>query len=108
MPTNREQYLRKMKLPTEQSYSISELARFSGLPRSALQEVYNRGIGAYNSNLESVRLRGSFAKNPDTRRFPAAARLSKEQWAAARLYSFLNKGKTYHTADADIARRIGY
>jgi len=107
MPTNREQYLRRMKLPTEQSYSISELARFSGLPRSALQEVYNRGTGAY-SNLGSVRLRGSFAKNPDTRRFPAAARLSKEQWSFARVYSFLNKGKTYHTADADIARRIGY
>lgn len=69
-----------------------------------LQEVYNRGIGAWKSNPTSVRIQGSFAKNPDMGRYPRSARLPKEQWAMARVYSFLDRGKTYWTADADLAR----
>lgn len=69
-----------------------------------LQQVYNRGIGAWKTNPTSVRIQGSFAKNPDMRRYPRSARLPKEMWAFARVFSFLDKGKTYYTADADLAR----
>lgn len=69
--------------------------------------MYNRGVGAWKSNPESVRLKSDFSKNPDMGRYPRSARLTKEQWAMARVYSFVDFGKTYKTADADIAKKYG-
>lgn len=105
-PTNRTQYLKKVGLDPKESYSLEELSKVSKVPVSILQEVYNRGIGAH-SNLGSVRLKKDFSKNPNPA-IPASARLSKEQWAMSRLYSFLNKGKTYKTTDKDLALKAGY
>jgi hypothetical protein len=90
----------------DKSYGLSELSKISGVSKSILQQVYNRGIGAYG-NLGSVRLL-DFSKNPDTSKFPAEDRLSKEQWAMARVYSFLNKGTTYKTTDSDLAEKANY
>jgi len=100
--TNREEFLKKHGLPSNRSLSLKEISKLSGYPVSTLQEVYNRGIGAY-SNLGSVRLL-DFSKNPNTTKYPASARLSKEQWAMARVYSFVNKGTTYHTTDSDLVK----
>jgi len=108
MPTHREQIMRKLGVPKDSQFSLTELAAIFEVPRSALQEVYNRGVGAWKSNPESVRLKKDFSKNPNMKRFPRSARLSKEQWGYARVMSFLNYGKTYRTTDSDIARRIGY
>jgi hypothetical protein len=107
MATHRIRYLKKVGLNKNESYSLDDLSKVSGVSKSILQDVYNRGIGAY-SNLKSVRLKSDFSKNPDTKKFPASARLSKEQWAMARVYSFLNKGTTYKTTDSDLARKAGY
>jgi hypothetical protein len=88
---------------------VEELAEATDLPVAALQEVYNRGIGAAKTNPESIRIKGTLEKNPDLSKYPRSARLTKEQWSMARVYSFVNKGKTFQTADADIAReyRLG-
>ena len=101
MPTHREQVLRTLGLPLTESLSIADLARRTGVPAAALQEVYNRGVGAWKSNPASVRLL-SGEKNYSTSR---AGKMSKEQWGMARVYSFLNHGTTFKTTDADIARR---
>jgi hypothetical protein len=103
--TNREEFLRKHGVDTDESLSLPQIARMAGYSTNTLQKVYNRGIGAHKSNLGSVRLKKDFSKNPNTSKFPASSRLSKEQWAMARVYSFVNKGKTYHTADKDLARK---
>ena len=92
--TRRENYLEKKGLP-DRSYSLKELSKVSGFPISTLQVVYNRGIGAYKTNPESVRLKGSFEKNVDA---PMSMKLSKEQWAMARVYSFLD-GNPKHDND---------
>jgi len=83
------------------------LAVFTHTPLPALQEVYNRGIGAWKSNPQSVRLKKDFSKNPSLAKFPRSARLTKEQWAYARVFSFLDKGTDYYTADHDIAVKYG-
>ena len=106
--THKESLLRKLGLPMTASPSLEDLSRLTGVSKSILQQVYNRGIGAYKSNPQSVRLAGSFAKNPSLARYPMSARLPKEAWAFGRLYSFLDKGRTYYTADADLARLAGY
>lgn len=108
MPTHRENYLRKIGKPTDESYSLAELSKFSGVRLSILKDVFDRGIGAAKSNPESVRIQGTFAKNPDMKRYPRSRRLSPEQWAYARVYSFLDRGTTYRTADADLAKKSGY
>ena len=90
--TRKQKVLRKYGLP-DTGHSLEELAKVSGYSRGTLQEVYNRGIGAYKSNPESVRFKGSFKKGPG----PMSAKLSKEQWAMARVYSFLDNNPKHDT-----------
>lgn len=104
--TNRIQYLEKMGKDPKESYGLDDLSKMSGIPEKYLKEVYDRGVGAWESNPRSVRIKGSFKKNPDMRKYPRSKRLSPEQWGYGRVYSFLNKGKTYRTADKDIADKI--
>jgi hypothetical protein len=93
--TRRENFLNKKGLSTDRSYSLKELSKFAGVPISTLQVVYNRGIGAYKTNPESVRMEGTFEKNVNA---PMSMKLSKEQWAMARVYSFLD-GNPKHDND---------
>ncbi len=106
MPTHKQNVLRKLGVPADSSFSVEELASKTGIPLKALLEVHKRGLGAHSSNLPSVRLL-DFSKNPDTRKFPASQRLSAPQWAMARVYSFIDRGKTFKTADSDVAREYG-
>jgi hypothetical protein len=92
--TYREKFYVTYKVPA-QSYSLRELSEISKVPLATLQEVYNRGVGAYNTNPESVRLKHSYVKNVAA---PMSAKLSKEQWAFARVYSFL-MGNPKHDED---------
>ena len=105
MPTYRQIVFRELGLPSNASPSVEELADMTDLPLEALLEVGRRGAGAWRSNIASVRLKKDFSKNPDTRKYPRSARLSEQQWATARIYSFIAKGKTFRTADKDIAER---
>lgn len=87
MSTFRKQFLKKYNLENK-GYSISEISKITGIKKSILQQVFNRGTGAYKTNIQSVRLKGSFKKDPSA---PKSARLSKEQWSYARLYGFVMK-----------------
>ena len=107
MPTNRERFLRKHKLPADTSLSLKEIADLSGMPLSALRLVYNKGLGAYASNPQSVRLRPgtqygrAYQKNVPA---PRSAKLSAEQWGMGRVYAFVMKSpKVFHKADRHIA-----
>ena len=91
--THKENVVKELHL--ESSNSLADLSRASAVPLSILQQVYNRGIGAYNTQPSSVRLKGSYVKNVDA---PMAKKLSKEQWAMARVYSFLD-GNPNHDND---------
>jgi hypothetical protein len=103
MATHRQRFLKKMGLDSNKSYSIEELSKVSKVPIKALEEIYSRGEGAYSSNPQSVRVKGTFSKNPSLKQVPLSGRLSMAQWAMARVYSFLDKGKTYKTTDRDIS-----
>jgi len=101
--THRENVLKRFGLPLDTSLSLAEVSKLSKIPKRYLQQVYNRGIGAYKNNPTSVRMKGTFKKGVNA---PMSMKLSKEQWAMARVYSFVDKGTTYHTTDADIAAKI--
>lgn len=92
--TYREKFLDRYELP-DRSYSLEEVSKITSVPLNILQEVYNRGIGAYKTNPQSVRLKGSFVKNVAA---PMSKKLSKEQWANARVMSFV-MGNPKHDND---------
>ena len=74
------------------------------VPYRALLDVYKRGVGAWKSNPESVRLQ-SGKKNYSSSR---AGKMGKEQWAMARVNAFLEKRATVYTgADDDIRQKYG-
>ena len=90
--THRILFLRKHHLSSSESHSLNELSKVSGYSKHTLQEVYDRGIGAYKTNPTSVRMKGSFQKGVNA---PMKMKLSKEQWAMARVYSFLDGNKKH-------------
>ena len=96
--THRLRFLRKHHL-SEHGYSLGELAKISKVPQPILRQVYDRGIGAYKTNPTSVRMKGTFRKGVKA---PYSKKLSKEQWAMARVYSFLD-GNLKH--DGDLRRK---
>jgi len=107
MLTNRERFLKQQGLPKDTSLSLEEISKLSGMPVGALQQVYNRGVGAWKTNIRSVRLRPAsgfgpaFKKDVDA---PRSAKLSKEQWAMGRVMAFVMKTKkVFYGADKDIA-----
>lgn len=65
------------------------VSKVTGISKSILDDVYDRGIGA--------------AKSTGTR----ASVNSEEQWARARIYSFVTKSSgTFGKADKDLAEKI--
>lgn len=98
--TRRESVLKKFGMENR-GHTLKELSQITKVPLKTLMEVYKRGIGAYKTNPQSVRLKGSFVKNVDA---PMSAKLSKEQWAQSRVYSFLD-GNTSH--DNDLRKNTG-
>jgi hypothetical protein len=101
--TNKEKFNKKYNQPLNKSNSFDDIVKLSGIKKSILKEVYKRGIGAWKTNIESVRLKKDFSKDPNIKKYPRSARLTKEQWAVARVYSFIMGGKTQKTADKDLA-----
>ena len=82
--THKQQWNRRHGFDKDESHSLAELARLSTYTKRALQEVYNRGVGAHKTNNSSVRRVSDFKKLP-------GKKLSAEQWAFGRVYAFLNK-----------------
>ena len=103
MATNRLKFLKIFDLPSDTSLSLEQIAELSGMPKSALQEVYNRGIGAYKTNPQSVRMKGTFQKNVNA---PMSMKLSAEQWGFGRVYAFvMGTKKVFEGADKDIVKK---
>ena len=91
MSTFKQKFNKKFGQDKEKSNSKSQISKLSGIPKSILDDVYDRGIGAYKTQPTSVRAKGTFKKEPSLKKVPLSKRLSKEQWAIARVYAFVMK-----------------
>ena len=100
-PTNKEQWNRRHGFARDASHSRAEIARVSNVKPNVLAKVYQRGVGAHRTNPESVRVKGTFKKDPTV---PISRKLTKEQWGMARVYSFVNKleGRARLNHDTDL------
>lgn len=79
--TNRQKFLKKYKLENK-GYSVSEIAKISGIKKNILQQVYNRGVGAAKTQPSSVRNVKGVKGGP-------GKKMSKEQWGFGRVYGFV-------------------
>ena len=75
--TYKNKYNRKYGYPENESHNLEQISKDTGVSLKGLQQIYNKGVGAYKTNPESVR------KNVH----------SKEQWAMGRVYSAVMGGK---------------
>lgn len=75
--TYKNKFNSKYGFDIQESHSLAEISELSKIKLSSLQDIYNKGIGAYKTNPQSVR--------PNVK--------SKEQWAMARVYSAIMGGK---------------
>jgi len=99
MSSHKEKYNKKFGFPKGTSHSIADMAKTTKIKKSILQQVYNRGTGAWRNNIASVRLKSGKKDFSVTDR---SKKMSKEQWSYARVYSFLTNGTTARTADKDL------
>lgn len=91
MLTHRESFLKRYKL-VDKPYSLKALSIITRVPYKILRQVYNRGWGAYETQPESVRMKGTYKKFVKA---PMSKKLSQSQWAMARVYSFLDNNRSH-------------
>jgi len=80
--TYKMKFNKKYKQPLNQSNSLNDISRLTGFKKSGLQTIYNKGVGAFKTNPQSVR--------------PG---MTKESWAMARVYASINKSSKAYKID---------
>jgi hypothetical protein len=104
MTTNKQKFNKKYGFKLDEGHSKAEISKLTGIPKSILDQVYDRGVGARKSNPESVRSASSGKKIGGK---SLRGKMSAEQWAMGRVYSFVMKGKgTWGKADKDLAEKV--
>ena len=107
MATWKEKYNKKYGHEKNESHSLVDIAKDTGISKKGLQQIYNKGVGAWKNNIGSVRLKKNFSKNPNTKKYPRKARLGKEQWAMARVYSAVMGGKAAKVDAKELKMQMG-
>jgi len=99
--SNKQRFNKKYGFKRDESHSLEELAKITGVKKSILESVYSRGLGARISNPESVRSAKTGKKVGGK---SLKGKMSAQQWAQSRIYSFVTKQPgTWGKADKDIA-----
>ena len=80
--TKTSSYTKRFREKYPNAKSLPEIAKATKIPLKTLQTIYNRGLAAWRTGHR-----------------PGA---SPQAWGYARVHSFVMKGKTYRTADADL------
>lgn len=102
--TNKNRFNAKYGFPKDAPHSKAEISRLTGVPVRILNQVYDRGVGARKTNPQSVR-KVSTGKKVGGKSLKG--KMSAEQWAMARIYSFVMKRPgTWGKADKDLADKV--
>jgi len=84
--TKTSSYTSRFRKRCPTAKTLPEVSRCTKVPTKTLRKVYNRGMAAWRTGHR-----------------PGA---SQHAWGMARVHSFVLKGKTYRTADADLAKNL--
>ena len=83
--TRKSSYTERFHKKYPGAKSLPEIAKATGVSKSVLQKVYDRGMAAWRTGHR-----------------PGA---SQQAWGMARVHSFVLHGKTWRTADKDLSRQ---
>ena len=83
--TRRSSYSSRFHAKYPEAKSLPEIAKATGVPLATLRTVYNRGMAAWRTGHRP--------------------RASQHAWGMARVHSFVLHGKTWRTADKDLATK---
>ena len=83
--TRRSSYTARFHKAYPTAHSLREIASATKVPSKTLRQVYNRGMAAWRTGHR-----------------PGA---SQAAWGMARVHSFVLHGKTWRTADKDLAQK---
>jgi hypothetical protein len=83
--TRRSSYTSRFHKKCPGATTLPKISRCTKVPTKTLRTVYNRGMAAWRTGHR-----------------PGA---SQHAWGMARVHSFVLKGKTYRTADKDLAKK---
>ena len=104
MSSNKNKFNKKYGFKLDEGHSKAEISRLTGIPRSILDQVFDRGVGARKTNPESVRS-ATTGKKVGGRSLKG--KLSAEQLGNVRIYSFVMKQPgTWGRADKDLADKV--
>jgi len=81
--TYKMKFNRKYNQPLNKSNSILEISRLTGYDKKGLQTIFNKGVGAFKTNPQSVR--------PHIK--------SADAWGMARLYASINPSSKAYKID---------
>lgn len=84
--TRRSSYTSRFHKKCPGANTLPAISKCTKVPTKTLRQVYNRGMAAWRTGHR-----------------PGA---SQHAWGMARVHSFVLKGKTWRTADADLARKV--
>lgn len=76
--TYKQKFNKKYGFEPTEPHSLMEIAKITGFKKSGLETIFDKGVGAFKTNPQSVR----------------KGIRSPEQWAQARVYSAVMGGAT--------------
>ena len=83
--TRKSSYSARFHKKHPDAKTLPQISKVTKIPLKTLRTVYNRGMAAWRTGHR-----------------PGA---SSHAWGMARVHSFVTKGKTYRTADSDLATK---
>jgi hypothetical protein len=87
----KDKFNKKFGYPKDKSHNLEQISKDTNVSLKGLQQIYNKGIGAFKTNPSSVR--------PTVK--------SKEQWAMARVYSAVMGGKAAKIDSNELKMKTG-
>jgi len=81
--TYKQKFNKKYGFKLNESHSLDDISKITGYKKSGLQTIFNKGIGAYKTNPQSVR--------PSVK--------SPQQWAMARVFASLDSSSKAYKID---------
>ncbi len=81
--TYKMKFNKKYKQPLQKSNTLTEISKLTGYKKSGLQTIFNKGVGAFKTNPQSVR--------PQIK--------SAEAWGYSRVYASVNPSSKAYKID---------
>lgn len=72
--THKQQFNKRHGFNKDEAHSKKEISKISKIPMKIIDEVFDRGVGAFKTNPASVR-----------------PNMTPQSWGQARIYAFVNK-----------------